>query len=117
VAFGVLLALRVFFGIIETLGGIVHWRLYGKRMVVDKYVDFLRAHGFPKRNSPHDGLLAYLARIENDPELSASLRTAASHVHTVLSACEEVGILSGSRMHSAMKAALEIYSPKAQAPA
>lgn len=117
VALGVLFALRAFFGIVETLGGILHWHLYGKRMVVDKYVEFLRTHGFPKRNSTHDGLLAYLVRIEDDQEQSASMRTAATYMHTVLSACEEVGILPGSRMHSAMKAALEIYSPKAQAPA
>jgi hypothetical protein len=116
-AFGVLFAVRVFFSIIETLGGVLAWHLYSKRVVVGKHVEFLRAHGFPKRKYSHDDFLAYLVRIEDDPEQPASLRAAAREMHSMLATCEGMGILLGMRMHSASEAALEIYSPKAQAPA
>lgn len=116
-ALGVLLALRLFFSVIETLGGVLTWHLHSKRVVVEKNLEFLRAHGFPKRTYSHEDFLSYLVRIEDDPEQSTSLRAAAKEMHSVLATCEGMGILLGMRMHSAGEAAFEVHSPKAQAPA
>lgn len=116
-ALGVLVGVRIFFSIIETLGGVLTWHLYSKRLVIGKNLEFLRANGFPKRKYSHDDFLSYLVRIEDDPEQPTALRTAAREMHSVLGSCENMGILLGMRMHCAAEAALEIYSPKAEVPA
>ena len=36
IALGVLLAVRLFFSTIETLGSVLTWRLYGKKLLVEK---------------------------------------------------------------------------------
>ena len=59
-AFGVLLAARLFFCIIETLGSILSWRLFGKRLMINKFLELLRANNFPKREYAHDDFLNYL---------------------------------------------------------
>jgi hypothetical protein len=116
-AFGILLGVRLFFSTIETLGSVLAWRLYGKRLMVGKHLEFLRARSFPKRKFSEEDCLGYLSSIEDDPDQPASLRAAAKEMHWALATCEEVGIIVGMRMHSAAEAALEVYSPKAQAPA
>ena len=115
-ALGVLLIVRLFFGIIETFGSMLTWRVYGKKIMVDRNLQFLRAHEFPRRKYAHDGVSAYLLRIEGDPEYTAPLKAIAKEMRSILELCEDIGILVGMRMHSAAEAALDIYSPKAEAP-
>jgi hypothetical protein len=115
-AFGVLIAARTFFSIIEGLGGILSWRLYGKQVTVQKFLHFLRSNDFPKREYAHDDFLNYLARIEDEPEYSTSAKAAAKEIHVLLAAYESTGILVGARMHAASDAALDLYSPKSIAP-
>jgi hypothetical protein len=114
-AFGVLIAVRLFFSVIEMLGGILSWRLYGKKLMVNKFLGLLRANNFPKREYQHDNFLAYLGRIE-DGSYADSVKTTAKEIYFLLSVFEDMGILLGMRMHSASEAALETYSPKAEAP-
>lgn len=113
---GGLLLIRTFFGIIETLGSILSWRLYGQKLVVERNLAILRANGFPKRTYSHDDFLAYLSRIEDDPKTSPDLRARAKEFHFVLEFHENAGILVGMRMHAAAERALETYSPKSEAP-
>jgi hypothetical protein len=115
-ALGVLVAVRFFFSVIETLGTVISWRLYGKRFMVNKFVEFLRANNFPKRKYAHDDFLNYLARIEDEPSCPASVKASAKEIYFVLSTFESMGILLGMRMHSASEAALDAYSPKSEAP-
>ncbi len=49
IAFGVLIAVRLFFSLIEMLGGILAWRVYGKGLAVTGLHEFLRSNEFPKR--------------------------------------------------------------------
>lgn len=113
---GLLVAVRFFFSVIETLGTVISWRLYGKRFMVNKFVEFLRTNNFPKRKYAHDDLLNYLARIEDEPTSPASVKASAKEIHFLLSTFESMGILLGMRMHSASDAALDSYSPKTKAP-
>ncbi len=113
--FGVLVAARLFFSVIETLGSVLSWRLHGKKLMVNKFHDFLRANNFPKRTYAHDDFLNYLARI-NDGPYAATLKASAKEISFFLSTFESMGMLLGMRMHSATEAALDEYSPKSQAP-
>lgn len=114
-AFGVLLAARLFFCIIETLGSILSWRLFGKKLMINKFLELLRANNFPKREYAHDDFLNYLSRIEDNPQHAASLKTSAKEIYFLLSTFESMGILLGMRMHSASETALDVYSPKVEA--
>lgn len=114
-AFGVLVAVRLFFSVIETLGSVLSWRLYGKQVMVNKFLQLLRVNNFPKRHYAHDDLLNYLARIEDGP-YPTSLKASAKEIELLLSTFESMGILLGMRMYSASEAALDAYSPKSEAP-
>lgn len=114
-AFGVLVAVRLFFGGIETVGSVLSWRLYGRKSMVNKFLHFLRANNFPKRKYAHDDFQNYLARIEGGP-YTASVKASAKEINFLLSTFESMGILLGMRMHSASEAALDAYSPRSGAP-
>jgi hypothetical protein len=113
-AFGVLIAVRLFFGVIETLGSILSWRLYGKKLMINRFLGLLRANNFPKREYQHDDFSAYLARIE-DGEYADSTKTCAKEIGFLLSTFESMETLQGMRIHAASEAALEAYSPKSEA--
>lgn len=113
-AFGVLIAVRLFFSVIETLGSIVSWRIFGKKLMVDKLLRLLRENNFPKREYRHDNFMGYLSRVEGGP-YAESVKTSAKEIYFLLATYESMGILLGMRMHAASEAALEAYSPKAEA--
>jgi hypothetical protein len=106
----------MFFSMIESLGGVLMWRAYGKRLLVDKYVAFMKEKKFPPRFYKDEDCLDYLARIE-DGNFPLPTQRAAVRFQQQLATNEEMGILVGMRMHSASEAALEKYSPNADAPA
>ncbi|MEW5943720.1 MAG: hypothetical protein AB1710_07705 [Pseudomonadota bacterium] len=115
-ALGVLLAIRLFFSVIETLGSVFAWRLYGRRKMIERNLAMLRANNFPKRQYAHDDFLNYLSRIEDDETCPQQLKMAAKQWEQALAFFESSGILLGMRMHAAADAALDIYSPKHEAP-
>jgi hypothetical protein len=59
--------------------------------------------------------LSYLSRIENDYIIDAERRRTAQEIYKLLGMSEGAGIMAGARMHSASEAALEMYSPRANA--
>lgn len=121
-AIGILLGLRLLFAIIEMIGGVLAWRLYGRRKTIDRVLQILREAAFPPRFYRHDDFSNYLARIENDPLGAAQeprpvqLTRLARELRQVLELHEQRGVLAGMRMDSAAEAALEQYSPRASAP-
>lgn len=76
---GVLIAVRLFFSVIETIGSIFSWRLYGKKKIVELNVNFLRNNNFPNRVLEHDDFLSYLIGIENNEEYSLQLKILATN--------------------------------------
>jgi len=133
---GLLLLARLFFSIIETLGSVLSWRLYGKKIMVNKILEGLRVNNFPKREYAHDDLSTYLFRMyeeqpppspwdfiitegseEKEAKYPESLKTSAKEMSRALEASRSFGgILAGMRMNSAAEAALDIYSPRSEAP-
>lgn len=67
------------------------------------------------REYKHDDLLGYLARIEDNDEISPSIKRVAKDIETMLTMWENQGILVGARTYSATEAALDIYAPKSLA--
>src|SRR5690348_10345218 len=88
-AFGVLLVVRTFFGVIEWAGGILIWRLHGRRAMTDRLLAILRAGSFPRRKYQHDKIANYLCRITDDLSLSPALREAAKQFDFMLSNIRE----------------------------
>ena len=101
-AFGVLLAIRLFFSVIETLGGVVSWRLHGKQRMTEKILGILQTTQFPPREFPHDDISAYLGT-------AAELQFMLDHVRST------GGMLAKARTYSAVNRALDIYSPSSAA--
>jgi len=77
---------------------------------------WLQANQFPRRYYERDDFLNYLARVEEDNALSQDVKYQAKIMYALLSMTEDVGIMSGARMHSATEIALEMYSPRKMAP-
>lgn len=116
IALGVLVGIRAFFGIVETVGRVLAWRLHGRGKAIEGILEILRANQFPKRKFRDDDFLDYLAGVENDDTVRPELRSTAREMHSLIAVSETVGMLAGWRTLSASEAALELYSPKAQAP-
>jgi len=114
-ATGVPLAIRFFFFFVETISGFAIWRLYQRKMVVAKYLQWLRANDFPPREYSDDDFQAYLSRIDENLELPIEVRMRARETQARLEVIEEAGVLLGMRAHDATDAALDIYSPKSEA--
>lgn len=111
--FGLLVAVRFFFSVIETLGGTLSWHFYSKRIMANKFLRLLYENKYPKRTYKDEDFLDYLSRIESGiyPDM---LKKSAKEFYYLLSTFEDMGILIGMRMHSASESALEMYSPKAE---
>ena len=111
-----LLGVRVF----ETLGGIVKWRLFGKKFAVQKMLEFYMANHFPLRKYSSDSLGDHLARIEsevdwNNEPISPLVKRAAKELEALILMTENHGILIGARFYSAAETAFDIYSPRSLA--
>jgi len=113
-----LLVARTFFSIIEILGGIAAWRVYGRRALTQSYLELLRENDFPQRTNSYDDVLGYLSGIELDVDgvLSDQVKRAATEFRTALAIYRTTGLFAGLRHLAAAEAALEIYSPKSKAP-
>jgi hypothetical protein len=113
---GLLIAARTFFGIVEGIAGVLYWRMYGKRLLTQQFVEALREGNFPPRYIRWQRFRDYLGRVEDDEKCSRETRRAATEFYKALANIENTGILAGMRAHAATEAALELYSPKAKAP-
>jgi hypothetical protein len=107
---------RFTIGLVETLGLILSWQIYGREKAVIDFVAVLHHNKFPGRYCKGDDFLNYLARIENDDTVGAEVRQSAREMGSLLGMYESVGILQGARMHNVSERALEAYSPRATAP-
>lgn len=115
-ALGGIVAIRLLFGIVETLGSALAWHLYGKNQMIERNLSMLRSNNYPKRRFAHDDFLNYLSRLEEDDACPQQIKIAAKQWEQALAFFEGSGILLGMRMHAAADDALNIYSPKLDAP-
>jgi hypothetical protein len=112
-ALGWLLGLRLFFGIVEMIGGILSWRVYGKRVSTGFFVQALREGGFPPRYDVYADADEYFDQVIADETQSLDTKVACGAFMGSIKAYRGVGLLPGLRIGSAWEAALEIHSPKA----
>ncbi len=106
-----------FFSLIELLGNVLYWRLYGRRIALSNALKFLKTNKFPPREYEHDTLLAYLARIQDGPEYPSPLRAAAAEAERLLTFIEQLGIGMGARNWDVWCAALDAHAPGRKQPA
>ena len=64
----VLFVLRTCFALIDTLGGVLRWRLWGRKVLVAHALNWFTSRQFPQRKYADDNMGNSLARIEQDPE-------------------------------------------------
>jgi hypothetical protein len=107
---------RFMIGLVETLGLILSWQVYGREKAVMDFVALLHHNRFPARYNKGDDFLNYLGSIDNDDTLDPDVRQSAREMGSLLGMYESMGILQGARMHNASERALEAYSPRATAP-
>ena len=115
IALGLLLGIRFFFYIIETLGDVLCWRLYQRRIAVDNAITFFRSNGYPQREYQHDDIGNNLARIQDDHRYLPLLRNSAGALERTLTFIEGLGILVGARTWATFNAALDSYAPRSKA--
>lgn len=111
---GLLLGLRVFFWIIESVGSALCWRLFDRKIAVENVLNFLREHEFPKKEYSDDNLGDYLSRIQ-DNQYPIILRRTAGAVEGTLAICEQFGVWVGYRIRSIWETALQVYTPRSEA--
>lgn len=107
---------RFAIGLVETLGLVLSWSVYGREKAVMDFVAVLHHNRFPGRYCKGEDFQNYLARIENDDSLDPEVRHSAREMGSLLGMYDSVGFLQGARMHNVSERALEAYSPRATAP-
>ena len=102
-----LIGIRFMIGLVETLGLVLSWGIYGREKAVIDFVALLHHNKFPGRYCKSDDFLNYLARIEDDETLEPEVRHSAREMGSLLGMYESVGMLQGARMHNVSERALE----------
>ena len=112
-ALGWLLGLRLFFGVVEMIGGILAWRVYGRRVSSAIFAQALREGKFPQRYDIYADADEYFDQVVADQAQPVDMRVTAGTFIGSIKAYRSVGLLTGLRIGSAWESALEIHSPKA----
>jgi hypothetical protein len=116
-ALGVLVAVRVCFGVVEFAGSVLAWRVYGRRKAIDGFLRVFDEYKFPRaREYRHDEFGTYIHRIvDGAVETSSAVQQAARELDRAYNSWDDLGIFAGWRMHSASDAALDRYAPRSTA--
>lgn len=134
IALALLVALRILFNVIDTLGETIAWRLMGRRQTIQFMVRHFRDNKYPLRRQ-HVGFPLYLDRLleqledvtrrtyelhdagaASRYEEARSLFLAAQGLKKDYEFSERQGGLQHMRWESAVKAAFELHSPLSLAP-
>lgn len=116
IVIGCLIALRLFYEVLEVAVGIAVWRLYGRRVAVENYVKAMRDARMPRRYYSTDDVGNYLARIQNGYSYEAgkvtpeALNTAKEFDRVMGSVREQSGMIAEARTWDAIKRAYESYT-------
>jgi hypothetical protein len=107
--FGVLTAVRLFFSVIEGMGGILVWRIYGRSVAVAHWLKFFRENNFPPKEYASDDFGNYRARLMALYKRPTDVPYLASEIESLLLSYEQRGILVGMRMNAAIEEAFRRY--------
>src|ERR1700729_2942940 len=103
--FGLLSVVRVFFSVIEGMGGILVWRIYGRRVAVAHWLKFFRENNFPPKEYASDDFGNYRARLISLYRRPTDVAFLAAEIESLLLSYEQRGILVGMRMNAAVEQA------------
>ncbi len=108
-ALGVLLAVRFFFSIIESVGGFLAWRFFVRRQMIAHLGSVFRANQFPGKQYFDDDFGNYCARLLDNQPRKPNFVQHIEDIQTFLLNHEKRGILNGMRMHTVVDTAFEQY--------
>lgn len=118
----VLVLLGIMFEGINFMVGVVKWRIWGRRFVVDNYLQEMRKAKMPRRFYSSDNGYRYLHRIESGVSYKSSeVRPEALTLTTELIRQFDVqrdlfGMISDLRGVDAFNRALDLHSPRENSP-
>lgn len=118
IAIAVLLGVRLFFSVIEFVGSVVAWRIYGRQHSVHTMLQFLIANKFPMRKYVFDDPSTYLFRLRDKTDVSDvsdDTRGAARQIEAILDFLDEIALVYSWRARAAFERALDIYAPPEKA--
>lgn len=115
-AFVALVVARMFFALLSMLADAISWRAYMRQHYIDKFVERFRSQHFPPRKYYNQSFETYLHDLKYDQATPPGLQIAVAEVSVSLEDADIMGYFKGRRLIAAGEAALDIYSPRAQAP-
>jgi hypothetical protein len=110
-AFLVLVALRLFFSLIESVGAWLGWHFYGREETIRRMVEVFRGISFPKRLFREDDLSDHLSRLNEDETLPCATRITVREMQAVQAFYGAHGLVYALRMNDAADRAFQRYSP------
>lgn len=113
-AFVVLVAIRLFFYLVDAIFNALSFTLYRKRYVVRKLVEDFRRFGFPLRENLNEDWLMYLQRLQQSESIAFPVRRAAAFIEGQYEFAEKSGFLLARQSESAMEAAVDAWSTTPQ---
>jgi hypothetical protein len=108
-AIGVLLAVRLFFEVIEAIGRFLAWQLFVRQRMVAYVLSVFKKSEFPPKQYHDDDFGNYSARLLGNRPSAPDYMQHVQDLQALLLINEKRGIFDGLRMHSVVDTAFEKY--------
>lgn len=108
--FLVLIGIRLFFAVVDSIFSALSFTLYKKKFVVQQLVNDFRRFGFPKREDLNEDWLMYLKRLQETESLPFTVRRTAAFLEGQFDLADKSGFLMGRQSEAAMEAAVNAWS-------
>jgi hypothetical protein len=122
--FGIMVAVRTAYGVLEFLESVVVWQIYGRRATVNSFVVVMREAKFPKRVYGSDSADNYFHRIREpsvndykEGEVTPDIQRLAAEMNTMWETIRyQHGWRAEMRIGDALRRAVDIYTPIKDSP-
>jgi len=108
-ALGILIAVRLFFSIMEAVGSDLAWRFFARQKMVAYLLGIFRANAFPAKKYADDDFGNYCARLLHAQPKKPDCIRHLEYIQTFLLIHEKRGIFDGLRMHTVVDTAFAQY--------
>src|SRR5688572_7936769 len=113
-AFFVLIGIRLFFAVADSILSALSFMLYRKKFVVQHLVNDFRRFEFPKRENLNEDWLMYLKRLQETESLPFTVRRTAAFLEGQYELADKSGFVMGRQSESALEAAVDAWSTTPQ---
>ena len=113
-AFVVLIGIRIFFTVVDSLFSALSFTFYRKKFVVQQLVNDFRRFEFPKREDLNEDWLAYLKRLQEAESLPFTVRRTAAFLEGQYELADKSGFVMGRQSEAVMEAAVNAWSTTPQ---